>query len=77
MRLWLFPDRGSSPGDQAVTEEFRLDWDSVLVGSEQVIVARLDGRGSGFRGQRYCSYILITVSVIEYTQKVGPQHVQV
>uniref|UniRef100_A0A7N6BB28 Dipeptidylpeptidase IV N-terminal domain-containing protein n=1 Tax=Anabas testudineus TaxID=64144 RepID=A0A7N6BB28_ANATE len=54
---------GSSPGDQAVTEEFRLDWDSVLVGSEQVIVARLDGRGSGFRGQRYCSYILITVSI--------------
>ncbi|XP_061632469.1 inactive dipeptidyl peptidase 10-like isoform X2 [Phyllopteryx taeniolatus] len=43
---------GSSPGDQAVTEEFRLDWDWVLVGSEQVIVARLDGRGSGFRGQR-------------------------
>ncbi|XP_034533969.1 inactive dipeptidyl peptidase 10-like isoform X2 [Notolabrus celidotus] len=43
---------GSSPGGQAVTEEFRPDWDWVLVGSEQVIVARLDGRGSGFRGQR-------------------------
>uniref|UniRef100_A0A3Q1B597 Dipeptidyl-peptidase 10 (Non-functional) n=1 Tax=Amphiprion ocellaris TaxID=80972 RepID=A0A3Q1B597_AMPOC len=43
---------GSSPGDQVVTEEFRLDWDRVLVGSDQVIVARLDGRGSGFRGQR-------------------------
>uniref|UniRef100_A0A671YKJ5 Inactive dipeptidyl peptidase 10-like n=1 Tax=Sparus aurata TaxID=8175 RepID=A0A671YKJ5_SPAAU len=42
----------SSPGDQAVTEEFRPDWDWVLVGSGQVIVARLDGRGSGFRGQR-------------------------
>nr|XP_020456424.1 inactive dipeptidyl peptidase 10-like isoform X2 [Monopterus albus] len=43
---------GSSLGDQAVTEEFRLDWDWVLVGTEQVIVAQLDGRGSGFRGQR-------------------------
>ncbi|XP_070711951.1 inactive dipeptidyl peptidase 10-like [Pempheris klunzingeri] len=43
---------GSSLGDQAVTDEFRPDWDWVLVGSEQVIVARLDGRGSGFRGQR-------------------------
>ncbi|XP_041637699.1 inactive dipeptidyl peptidase 10-like isoform X1 [Cheilinus undulatus] len=42
----------SSPGEQAVTEEFRPDWEWVLVGSEQVIVARLDGRGSGFRGQR-------------------------
>uniref|UniRef100_A0A3Q3XGC8 Dipeptidylpeptidase IV N-terminal domain-containing protein n=1 Tax=Mola mola TaxID=94237 RepID=A0A3Q3XGC8_MOLML len=44
---------GSAPGHQAVTDEFRPDWDWVLVGSEQVIVARLDGRGSGFRGQRY------------------------
>nr|XP_020489845.1 inactive dipeptidyl peptidase 10-like isoform X1 [Labrus bergylta] len=43
---------GSSPGEQAVTEEFRPDWDWVMVGSEQIIVARLDGRGSGFRGQR-------------------------
>ncbi|KAM8902863.1 inactive dipeptidyl peptidase 10-like isoform 2-T2 [Spinachia spinachia] len=42
----------SSPGGQAVTEEFGLDWDSVLAGTDQVIVARLDGRGSGFRGQR-------------------------
>lgn len=54
----VFPDSGSYPGDQAVTEKFRLDWDCVLVGSEQVIVARLDGRGSGFRGQRYRSYVL-------------------
>ncbi|XP_053273487.1 inactive dipeptidyl peptidase 10 [Pleuronectes platessa] len=43
---------GSSPGTQTVTQEFKPDWDWVLVGSEQVIVARLDGRGSGFRGQR-------------------------
>lgn len=50
------PDSGSSPGEQAVTEEFRLDWDGVLVGSEQVIVARLDGRGSGFRGERYMRF---------------------
>ncbi|KAM4601751.1 inactive dipeptidyl peptidase 10-like [Polymixia lowei] len=42
----------SSPGGQAVTDEFRLGWDWVLVDSGQVIVARLDGRGSGFKGQR-------------------------
>uniref|UniRef100_A0A3Q2WN16 Dipeptidyl peptidase like 10 n=1 Tax=Haplochromis burtoni TaxID=8153 RepID=A0A3Q2WN16_HAPBU len=42
----------SSPGTQTVTEEFRLEWDSVLAGLAQVIVARIDGRGSGFRGQR-------------------------
>ncbi|XP_068446615.1 inactive dipeptidyl peptidase 10-like isoform X2 [Clinocottus analis] len=42
----------SSPGAQAATQEFGLDWASVLAGSDHVVVARLDGRGSGFRGQR-------------------------
>uniref|UniRef100_A0A672J137 Dipeptidyl peptidase like 10 n=1 Tax=Salarias fasciatus TaxID=181472 RepID=A0A672J137_SALFA len=42
----------SAPGGQAVSDRFSLDWDSVLVSSDSVIVARLDGRGSGFQGQR-------------------------
>lgn len=42
----------SAPGGQAVTDRFSLSWDSVLVSSDNVIVARLDGRGSGFQGQR-------------------------
>ncbi|KAJ3591882.1 hypothetical protein NHX12_007013, partial [Muraenolepis orangiensis] len=41
-----------SPGGQSVNDRFILDWDSVLVSSDNVIVARLDGRGSGFQGQR-------------------------
>uniref|UniRef100_A0A3B3HRV8 Dipeptidyl peptidase like 10 n=1 Tax=Oryzias latipes TaxID=8090 RepID=A0A3B3HRV8_ORYLA len=41
-----------APGQQAVTDQFHLGWDSVLSGSEHVIVARLDGRGTGFGGQR-------------------------
>uniref|UniRef100_A0A8C4H5P7 Dipeptidyl peptidase like 10 n=1 Tax=Dicentrarchus labrax TaxID=13489 RepID=A0A8C4H5P7_DICLA len=42
----------SAPGGQAVSDRFSLSWDSVLVSSDSVIVARLDGRGSGFQGQR-------------------------
>ncbi|XP_061923773.1 inactive dipeptidyl peptidase 10-like [Entelurus aequoreus] len=41
-----------TPGGQAVSDRFSLGWDSVLVSSDNVIVARLDGRGSGFQGQR-------------------------
>uniref|UniRef100_A0A8C5B8K9 Dipeptidyl peptidase like 10 n=1 Tax=Gadus morhua TaxID=8049 RepID=A0A8C5B8K9_GADMO len=41
-----------SPGGQSVNDRFFLDWDSALVSSENIIVARLDGRGSGFQGQR-------------------------
>ncbi|KAE8299536.1 Inactive dipeptidyl peptidase 10 Dipeptidyl peptidase IV-related protein 3 [Larimichthys crocea] len=42
----------SAPGGQAVSDRFSLGWDSVLVSSGSIIVARLDGRGSGFQGQR-------------------------
>ncbi|TKS67519.1 Inactive dipeptidyl peptidase 10 [Collichthys lucidus] len=42
----------SAPGGQAVSDRFSLGWDSVLVSSDSIIVARLDGRGSGFQGQR-------------------------
>ncbi|XP_029385720.1 inactive dipeptidyl peptidase 10-like [Echeneis naucrates] len=41
----------SAPGRQAVSERFSLSWDSVMVSSDNVIVAHLDGRGSGFQGQ--------------------------
>ncbi|KAK2839438.1 hypothetical protein Q5P01_013178 [Channa striata] len=43
------------PVDLDETKEYPLLlvlWDSVLVSSDSVIVARLDGRGSGFQGQR-------------------------
>ncbi|XP_060909965.1 inactive dipeptidyl peptidase 10-like [Labrus mixtus] len=42
----------SAPSGQAVSDRFSLNWESVLVSSDSVIVARLDGRGSGFQGQR-------------------------
>ncbi|XP_047667407.1 dipeptidyl aminopeptidase-like protein 6 isoform X1 [Tachysurus fulvidraco] len=39
-----------SPGSQSVSEQFHVDWASVLVSSFGVIVVRCDGRGSGFQG---------------------------
>uniref|UniRef100_A0A3Q3H0A4 Dipeptidylpeptidase IV N-terminal domain-containing protein n=1 Tax=Labrus bergylta TaxID=56723 RepID=A0A3Q3H0A4_9LABR len=39
----------SAPSGQAVSDRFSLNWESVLVSSDSVIVARLDGRGSGFQ----------------------------
>ncbi|KAL4616633.1 inactive dipeptidyl peptidase 10-like [Arapaima gigas] len=40
------------PGRQAVSDWFQLEWDSVLVSSDRVITARLDGRGAPCQGQR-------------------------
>uniref|UniRef100_A0A8C9SLX8 Inactive dipeptidyl peptidase 10-like n=1 Tax=Scleropages formosus TaxID=113540 RepID=A0A8C9SLX8_SCLFO len=42
----------SAPGIQSVGDWFQLHWESVLISADSVIVARLDGRGSRFQGQR-------------------------
>ncbi|XP_007559476.1 dipeptidyl aminopeptidase-like protein 6 [Poecilia formosa] len=39
-----------TPGGQMVTEQFRVDWATVLVSSFSTIVIRFDGHGSGFQG---------------------------
>lgn len=55
----------SAPGGQQVNEQFSLDWDSVLVSSDSVIVARLDGRGSGFLGQKVLHEVHKRLGVVE------------
>ncbi|KAF7659136.1 hypothetical protein LDENG_00002770 [Lucifuga dentata] len=61
----------SSPGSQAVTDEFRLNWDWVLVETEQIIVARLDGRGSGFRGQRILQQIHQRLGTVDTEDQIA------
>uniref|UniRef100_A0A3Q3BHE4 A-type potassium channel modulatory protein DPP6 n=1 Tax=Kryptolebias marmoratus TaxID=37003 RepID=A0A3Q3BHE4_KRYMA len=39
-----------TPGGQMVSEQFVMDWATVLVSSFGAIVVRCDGRGSGFQG---------------------------
>ncbi|TNN44897.1 Dipeptidyl aminopeptidase-like protein 6 [Liparis tanakae] len=39
-----------TPGGQMVSEQFRVDWATVLVSSFSTIVVRFDGHGSGFQG---------------------------
>uniref|UniRef100_A0A673X8K2 A-type potassium channel modulatory protein DPP6 n=1 Tax=Salmo trutta TaxID=8032 RepID=A0A673X8K2_SALTR len=39
-----------TPGGQMVSEQFHIDWATVLVSSFGAMVVRFDGRGSGFQG---------------------------
>ncbi|RXN38713.1 inactive dipeptidyl peptidase 10-like isoform X1 [Labeo rohita] len=55
----------SDPGGQQVNERFRLDWADVLVGCDDVIVARLDGRGSGFQGQQILHDVYQRLGLVE------------
>ncbi|XP_077459145.1 inactive dipeptidyl peptidase 10-like [Stigmatopora argus] len=62
---------GSSPGGQEVTEEFRLDWGWVLVGSGEVIVAQLDGRGSGCQGQRMLQQLHQNIGQVDVDDQIA------
>uniref|UniRef100_A0A8D0D5Z1 Dipeptidyl-peptidase 6b n=1 Tax=Sander lucioperca TaxID=283035 RepID=A0A8D0D5Z1_SANLU len=42
-----------TPGGQMVSEQFRVDWATVLVSSFSTIVIRFDGHGSGFQGTNF------------------------
>lgn len=44
--------RDSTPGSQAVTEEFALDWPQVLCSAHNVALAWVDGRSGVGRGQK-------------------------
>ncbi|XP_014905150.1 inactive dipeptidyl peptidase 10-like isoform X1 [Poecilia latipinna] len=62
---------GSSPGEQVVTEKFGLNWDLVLAVLEQVIVAQLDGRGPGFRGQRLPDQVYHRLRTVDVEDQIA------
>uniref|UniRef100_A0A8C7UK26 Dipeptidyl-peptidase 6b n=1 Tax=Oncorhynchus mykiss TaxID=8022 RepID=A0A8C7UK26_ONCMY len=57
--------RDGTPGGQMVTEQFRVDWATVLVSSYSTIVIRFDGHGSGFQGTKLLHHIRRKLGVIE------------
>uniref|UniRef100_A0A8C3XYC0 Inactive dipeptidyl peptidase 10 n=1 Tax=Catharus ustulatus TaxID=91951 RepID=A0A8C3XYC0_CATUS len=69
-----FTDRTSideAPGSQLVTDKFHIDWDSVLVNSDNVIVARFDGRGSGFQGLKILQEVHRCLGSVEVKDQVA------
>uniref|UniRef100_A0A674BAH9 Dipeptidyl-peptidase 6b n=1 Tax=Salmo trutta TaxID=8032 RepID=A0A674BAH9_SALTR len=54
-----------TPGGQMVTEQFRVDWATVLVSSYSTVVIRFDGHGSGFQGTKLLHHIRRKLGVIE------------
>uniref|UniRef100_A0A8C7CN30 Dipeptidyl peptidase like 10 n=1 Tax=Oncorhynchus kisutch TaxID=8019 RepID=A0A8C7CN30_ONCKI len=69
--ICLFKFSDGSPGGQAVSDRFILDWDSVLVSSDNIIVARLDGRGSGFLGQRVLHEVHQRLGTVEVQDQIS------
>ncbi|XP_053327906.1 inactive dipeptidyl peptidase 10 [Spea bombifrons] len=60
-----------APGSQLVTDKFHMDWDSVLINSHNVIVARFDGRGSGFRGLKILQEVHRGIGSVEVKDQIA------
>ncbi|XP_051538414.1 dipeptidyl aminopeptidase-like protein 6 isoform X1 [Myxocyprinus asiaticus] len=54
-----------TPGSQSVSEQFHIDWASVLVSSFGVVAVRIDGRGSGFQGTNLLHKVQRRLGVLE------------
>lgn len=67
--FFIFSD--SAPGGQQVSEQFNLDWDSVLVSSDNVIVVHLDGRGSSFQGQKILQDVHKRLGVVDLQDQLA------
>lgn len=63
--------RDEEPGGQMVTEKFHVDWDSVLIDTDNVIVARFDGRGSGFQGLKVLQEIHRRTGSVEAKDQIA------
>ncbi|XP_072432337.1 A-type potassium channel modulatory protein DPP6 isoform X3 [Chiloscyllium punctatum] len=61
---------GDSPGSQIVTEQFQVDWATVLVSSFDTIVVKFDGRGSGFQGTKLLYEIKRNLGIVEVKDQI-------
>lgn len=48
--IWVF--RYGGPGSQLVSDRFRIDWGDYLASERGIIYAAIDGRGSGYAGDK-------------------------
>lgn len=60
-----------APGNQLVTDKFHIDWDSVLVNSDNIVLARFDGRGSGFQGLKILQEVHHSLGSVEVKDQIG------
>lgn len=54
-----------------MSDRFSMNWDSVLVSSENIIVARLDGRGSSFQGQRVLHEVHQRLGTVDVADQIA------
>ncbi|XP_024943721.1 prolyl endopeptidase FAP [Cephus cinctus] len=59
-----------APGSQLVTEMFKIDWNTYLASRKGVIVAQIDGRGSGGQGYKLLHEVYYRLGSVEVADQL-------
>lgn len=58
------------PGSQNVNENFKMNYGKFLAGSTEIIYAYVDGRGSGFQGEKMKHYLFHRLGTVEIDDQI-------
>lgn len=61
----------ASPGSQLVSEKFKIDWGTYLASTKEFIYITIDGRGSGFKGDRHLYEIYRRLGTVEIQDQLS------
>lgn len=64
-------DSYGGPQSQQVSDRFRVDWGTHLSSSRGVIYAVIDGRGSGFQGDKMLHEIYRRMGTVEIQDQIA------
>ncbi|XP_066603437.1 inactive dipeptidyl peptidase 10 isoform X2 [Prorops nasuta] len=59
-----------APGSQLVTDVFKVDWNAYLASRKNVIVAQIDGRGSGGQGYKLLHEVYYRLGTVEVNDQL-------
>ncbi|KAK0157917.1 hypothetical protein PV328_011602 [Microctonus aethiopoides] len=58
------------PGTQLVTDMFKIDWNTYLASRKNIIVAQIDGRGSGGQGYKMLHEVYYRLGTVEVADQL-------
>uniref|UniRef100_UPI00358F8F79 dipeptidyl peptidase 4-like isoform X2 n=1 Tax=Myxine glutinosa TaxID=7769 RepID=UPI00358F8F79 len=67
----LLIDVYGGPGSRKVAYKFKMDWAAYLASTERVIVARFDGRGTAYRGNKLLHAIYRRLGTFEVEDQIS------
>lgn len=66
----VYKFRYGAPGSQLVTDKFKIDWNTYLASSKGMIVAQIDGRGSGGQGYQLLHEVYYRLGSVEVADQL-------